>query len=186
MRRPKRGSEPSGKKHQPSSPGSQPPPAFSRWWRTVRDFRLLAIILGGSCLLAAYEKSRDNLPKNVSDVDPTWLMEERYNLVTTLLDLYPERSHGYFVQSYQAAMCWENHFQPAICSQFQYRDLRDVRVALESALERGGAFDEEKLFHFYAFVLDRLGEPPEVVDKAVRNWRKHYPYSTLPDPRQTR
>jgi hypothetical protein len=183
MKRPKRGSEPAGTKATPNSPRSK---ALSRWWQTVSDFRLLAIILGCSCLLAVYENSRDSLPKNVSDVDPAWFLNEQYNLVSTILDLYPERSQGYFLQSYQAAMCWENQFQPAICSQFHYRDLRDVRIALESALERRGPLDEERLFHFYAFVLDRLGEPPEVVDKAVKNWRKHYPYSTLPDPRQTR
>jgi hypothetical protein len=111
---------------------------------------------------------------------------EQHNLVKTLLELYPERSHGHFLQSYQAAMCWENQFQPAVCKAYPNKDLRDVRVALEAALQRAGDFDQEKLFHFYAFILDRLNETPEVVDQAVRTWRQHYPYSTLPDPRQAR
>lgn len=186
MKKPKRGSETSQAVTTKRATVTASPSESRGWLKQLRDFRLLAIILGASCALGAYEALREDLPPTAAEVDPNWLLGEQHNLVKTLLELYPERSHGHFLQSYQAAMCWENQFQPTVCRAFPHQDLRDVQAALEAALQRAGDFDQEKLFHFYAFILDRLNEPPEVVDEAVRNWRRHYPYSTLPDPRQPR
>ena len=154
-------------------------PAFS----DIRQFRLLAIILGASILLGSYEANRSDLPQSSAEVNPDWLLDERINMAKTILELYPNRSHGYLLKAYQAGMCWEREFRPAVCWSFAYRDLRDVRAALEEALERGGDYDQEGLFHFYAFILTQLQESPESIDQAVAAWRKHYPYSKKSDPR---
>jgi hypothetical protein len=159
-------------------------PAGHRWRQRLREFRFLAVILGAGVLLAFYESSRDDLPKTIAQVPAEWLMNDRVNMARTLTELYPERSYGHFLRSYQAAMCWDQGFAPPVCDAFPYKDLRDVRRALDDAIARGGAAEQEELFHFYAFMLARSNEPPEVIDEAVRQWRRHYPHSKKPDPRQ--
>lgn len=157
----------------------------SRSWRQrLKEFRFLACILGAGLALALYESSRKDLPKTIAAVPADWLMDERVNMARTLTELYPERSYGYFLRGYQAAMCWDQGFAPPVCEAFPYKDLRDVRSALDNAIARGGAAEQEELFHFYAFMLARSHERPEVVDEAVRQWRRHYPHSKKPDPRQ--
>ncbi len=151
--------------------------------KLIKEFRLLGIIVGCGALLGFYEVQRSDLPSVPTDVPPQMMLDSQFNLAKTMLELYPDRSYGYFLKSYQAGMCWERGYQPEVCEEFAFRDLRDVKSALLEAIERGGNYDQEGLFHFYALILVRLNEPPEVVDEAVRTWRRHYPYSNKPDPR---
>jgi hypothetical protein len=151
--------------------------------RWLREYRFLAVILALALPLGIYEAFSADLPQSNSDVPAEWLLDSRRNLAQTLVELYPDRSQGYLLRAYQAGMCWDRGFQPEVCAAFSYHDLRDVRTALQEAIEHGGAADQEQLFHFYAFTLAQFDEPPEVLDEAVRLWRKHYPYSTKPDPR---
>jgi len=149
----------------------------------LKDFWLLAVIMVSSVGLGIYETWRSDLPAAPTDFPPQTMLDQRLNLAKTMLELYPERSYGHFLKSYQAGMCWERGYQPEVCRDFAFRDLRDVKAALLDAIERGGNYDQEGLFHFYAFILVQLNEPQEVIDEAVRTWRRHYPYSNKPDPR---
>lgn len=172
------------KRNQSPSNPVQTQAAVPAWRKRLAEFRFLAVVLGASAALALYESSQDGLPRTIAEVPPTWLMDERRNMAQTLTELYPDRSYGYFLRSYQAAMCWDQQFTPPVCSAFAYKDLRDVRLALEEAIARGGSAEQEELFHFYAHILARSNEPPEVVNEAIGQWRRHYPRSKKPDPWQ--
>ncbi len=149
----------------------------------LREIRFLAIILGLSGVLGLIEVTHPQLPRSAADVQYEWLMDSQRNLAQTLIDVYPNRSQGYLLRAFQAGMCWEDAFEPEVCEIFENRDLRDVRAALEMAISKGGAVDQEPLYHFYALVLKQLNEPPEVVDAAVARWRSDFPHSRKPDPR---
>lgn len=197
MPRRNKGSKATALAQRPAAPAEGMPPARDRaavpaqraaakrsWRQRLKEFRFLAVILGASLALAFYESSHENLPKTIAEVSPDWLMDERVNMARTLTELYPERSYGHFLRGYQAAMCWDQRFAPPVCDSFPYKDLRDVRGALEEAIAHKGLADQEELYHFYAFILARTNESPEAVDQAIRQWRRHYPHSKKPDPRQ--
>ncbi|MEZ6137448.1 MAG: hypothetical protein R3C53_21380 [Pirellulaceae bacterium] len=149
----------------------------------LRDYKFLGVVLLLAIPLGIIEASRNDLPRSNGEVPPEWLLDANKNLPQTLVELYPQRSQGYLLRSFQAGMCWDNGYQMEVCEQFPYKDLRDVRAALQVAIDLGGAKDQEELFHFYAFTLAKFGESPEVVDQAVALWRKHFPHSRKPDPR---
>ncbi len=150
-----------------------------------RQFRFLATILGVSLALGIYESQREDLPKDITRVDPSWLLNERVNLAQTLTDLYPNRSHGYFLRGYQAHMCWSMtpKYSLPVCWGFPNQDLRDTQQALEKAIELKGDINEEELYRFYANVLLESNAPPDVIQEAIAQWRRNYPSSIKPDPR---
>jgi hypothetical protein len=90
------------------------------------------------------------------------------------------------MRGYQAGMCWDAGFRLPVCQSFEHKGLEDVRDALQAAIDRRGASDQEELFHFYAFILVKLNEDRDQVDAAVELWRKHFPHSNKPDPREFR
>jgi hypothetical protein len=170
----------------PASNPTSPNSAIRSLGGGLRQFRFLAVVLGIAIALGFYEYQREDLSKDISRVDPNWLLNERVNLANTLVELYPSRSHGHFLKGYQAHMCWstEPKFSLPVCWSFPYQDLRDVKDAFEKAIQLKGNHNEEELYRFYAGVLSDLHESPEKIDEAIRNWRKHYPHSLKPDPRE--
>ena len=155
----------------------------SSWIYVWRDFRFLIVIVIGWGIIGLYEVSRSDLPERGGSVQQEWLLNDEVNLAKTLLEVYPNRSLGHFMRSYQAGMCWEAGYRLPVCDSFEHKGLEDVRDALEAAIERGGAGDQEELYHFYAFILVKLNESPEKIEAAVERWRRHFPYSQRPDPR---
>lgn len=152
--------------------------------QAIRDYRFMAVALALTLPLGILEATRTDLPGSSAEVPPEWLLNDQNDLPKTLVELYPGRSYGHFLRAYQAGMCWDQAFAPAVCQRFTHRDLRDVQDALQQAIQRGGASDQEKLYHFYAHVLVQRGESPEQIEQAIQLWHKHYPYSSLPDPRR--
>jgi hypothetical protein len=63
------------------------------------------------------------------------------------------------------------------------RDLPQARALLEQAIATG-LKTEEDLFYRYAQVLVEQDAPEDEVAAAVALWKRHYPFSDLPDPRE--
>ena len=57
-----------------------------------------------------------------------------------------------------------------------------ARMHFENALESGVKTDKY-LLYYYAFVLVQLREDPAKIEAAIANWRKNFPHSKFPDPR---
>lgn len=143
----------------------------------LRRFRPLLIIYGLVALAALYEiaalrgvqgpTARPDRGRRLEEM----LRDDRE--VQLLGQLYPERKDTNYLKG--------------------LRNLRPKAgppdlVAARRHFERALAADakDEDLLYAYALTLDLLGEDPVLVDAAVDDWRRAFPFSTRPDPRAGR
>lgn len=130
----------------------------------LREYRTLLILYGLFGLLAVAEvlSSSDDAPANQPGTSPP---DEATQLVE---QLYPHRPEALFWRGMEAV---------------EQNDLRTARRLFEQALSTG-VNTHESLLYNYAIVLLMLHEAPAQIDTAVARWRRFFPHSTLPDPRQ--
>jgi hypothetical protein len=145
--------------------------------RLLRRFRPLLMIYGLVVLAALYEiaalrgvespTARSGRAKRLEEM----LRDDRE--VQLLGRLYPERRDTNYLEGLRDLM---------------RKDGPPDLVAARRHFERALAADakDEDLLYAYALTLDLLGEDPVLVDAAVDDWRRSFPFSTRPDPRAGR
>ena len=73
--------------------------------------------------------------------------------------------------------------QPELLERFLaelHQRLARARAHYERALQ-GGLRSEENLHYNYALTLMRLRAEPELIDRAIADWRRNFPHSTYRD-----
>lgn len=125
-------------------------------WR-LRNFRFLLFVMGLATCAMLLEVTDDS-PLEERELPHPYIMSR----------LYPERGESLLYRGIHAA--------------YVERDLPQARTLFEQAIATG-LKTEEDLFYRYAQVLVELKAPEDEVAAAVALWRRHYPFSDLPDPR---
>lgn len=140
----------------------------------LRRFRPLLIIYGMVAVAALYEVAALRRGEEPSMVRgrakrlEELLRDDRE--VELLGRLYPQRKDANYLKGLRALLGEDGP-----------PDLVDARRHFERALA-ADAKDEE-LLYAYALTLDLLGEDPVLVEAAVDDWRRAFPFSSRPDPR---
>lgn len=126
-------------------------------WR-IGNFRFLMVVMGLATCAMLLEITDDS-PLEERELAHPYIMSR----------LYPERGESLLYRGIHAA--------------YVERDLPQARALLEQAMATG-LKTEEDLFYRYAQVLVEQDAPQEDIARAVALWRRHYPFSDLPDPRE--
>ena len=158
----------------------------------LRRYRFLFFIYVAAGSIGVYEAWHyQNISSDiVESLDlPTGAGEPDLFLETelpqVLYDLFPERAEALLARGFQMKLCAMERAQgrmPSVCAAFQDVDIADIRSVFESALATGSKTDENLQYH-YVEVLIRQQAPKAEIDAAVANWRRLFPYSERPDPR---
>lgn len=168
---------------------------FCHWMYTgrLRRYRFLFGIYLAAGTVGAFEawqyrKTPESLLKAVDlplgPGEPDLFLE--YDLPSVLYDLYPERSEVLFIRAFQMKLCQEtpSAFQRySICEQFRDTDLNTIREYFETALAKKSRTDENLYYH-YVEILIRLNAPQSKIDAATAEWKRIFPLSERPDPRE--
>jgi hypothetical protein len=126
-------------------------------WR-FGNFRFLLLVMGLATCAMLLEVTDDSRLEE-RELPHPYIMSR----------LYPERGESLLYRGIHAA--------------YVERDLPQARTLFEQAIATG-LKTEEDLFYRYAQVLVELDAPEEDVAAAVALWKRHYPFSDLPDPRE--
>lgn len=125
-------------------------------WR-LGHFRFLMLVMGLATCAMLLEITDDS-PLEERELPHPYIMSR----------LYPERGESLLYRGIHAA--------------YVERNLPQARALFEQAMATG-VKTEEDLYYRYAQVLMELEAPAEEVAAAVALWKRHYPFSDLPDPR---
>lgn len=127
----------------------------------LKRYRFLLIV----CVLAAFAALWE--PGDDEDAAST---ETKKSAAATLAELYPEG---------------EELPRAAAMDRVKQGDLVNAKKYFEQALSKGVKTNEDN-FYLYAVTLVYLNAPQEEIDRAVENWRFHFPFSNRPDPREVK
>ncbi len=111
-----------------------------------------------------------------------------HNFTDVLAELYPERGEAQYLKAVQAGICLNTPAGrlPDICKQYENVDLRkEVRRRFDVVI-RSGIKNREEYSYEYLNMLIQLDADDAEIDRAYDLWRRHFPYSKLPDPRRAR
>lgn len=161
----------------------------------VRRYRFLVVIYGLTLIFAVYEIW---LTRSVSESVTDWMEIEsgpgeaslyyHYEFPEMLNEVYPGRSATLLAQSFKMQFCVEQSdagLRIPACERLENVSLEETRRLLEAAMATGNRGDEILLYHHAVFLASKNAPDPEV-DAAIRHWKRHYPFSQRPDPRQLR
>lgn len=147
----------------------------------VRLFGFLLVVYMLMLPVAIRELSQKDEPTDL-------LLASEHNFTDVVSELYPDRGETLYLQASQVGQCLEAQYTrgelPEACRKYDQEKLVDVmRKQLQQAVATGIKHNEAFYYDYLELLVITQGDEQEI-EAAAAAWKRSFPNSKKPDPRQ--